>query len=363
VTKKLGIVALIVGFAIVAVAAEFLRRSGAFIRVTPHFDGKCTAIQMSASAEDISIDHGTGLAYLSYLDRGEVLAGKKAPGTIMLVDLRAKEPRVRAALSSEPADFQPYGMSLYAPLRGTRKLFVISHPAAQEPRVEIFEQTRGSPFAPVKTISHSLLKAPIAIVAVGPRQFYVLNDSSGGTLFERLQIGLGFKDAPSSLLYYDGQTMRIVAQGLKSPSGLAGNRERRSLYVGEAVAKQVRVYAVDSATGFLKLREIIALPSAPDNITVSESGDLYIASHPKLLAQARMLDDPQNVRSPTQVLRLSPNAPDEDRVTEVFADDGERFSAGSVAAAHEDRLLIGSLIEKKILDCRRTPAKTSGPGD
>jgi hypothetical protein len=362
VTKKVGLAALVLGILILIVAAELLRRSGVFVRISPHFDGQCTPVEMSASAEDIQIDHGTGLAYLSYWDRRAALQGKNPPGTVMLVDLNAEQLHVRAALSNEPPDFHPQGMSLYTPLRGTRKLFV-GHPSNQVHRVEIFEQLRSGAFASVKTVSHPLLTAPSAIVAVGPRQFYVINDSSGQTPLERMQIGTGLKDAPSNLLYYDGQTMRVVAQGLKAPSGLAGNKERRSLYVGEAAARQLRIFAVDPATGYLKQREVVPLPSAPANITVSEEDELWIASHPKLLALIGVLRDPMGARSPTQVFRFVPHAPDEERLTEVFVDKGDRLSTGSVAAVHQDRLLLGSLTEPKLLDCRLSATSTPRKGD
>jgi arylesterase/paraoxonase len=363
VTKKVAIAALVLGLLILIVAAELLRRSGVFVRISPRFEGQCTPIEMSASAEDIQIDHGTGLAYLSYLDRRGALQGKTSPGTVMLVDLNAEQPRVRAALSSDPPDFQPQGMSLYTPPRGTRKLFVISHPPGQAHRVEIFEQSRTGAFTPVKTVSHPLLTHPNAIVAMGPRQFYVINDSSGLTPLERLKIGVGLKDAPSNLLYYDGQTMRVVAQGLKAPTGLAGNKDRRSLYVGEAAARQLRIFAIDPATGYLKQREVVPLPSAPANITVSEENELWIASHPKLIALVRVLRDPAEARSPTQVFRFIPGAPDEERLTEVFVDNGDRLSAGSVAAVHQDHLLLGSITEPKLLDCRFSATDKSRKGD
>ena len=48
-----------------------------------------------------------GVAYLAYLDREPNAEGKRATGTIMLVDLNAAEPRVRAALATDPPDFRP----------------------------------------------------------------------------------------------------------------------------------------------------------------------------------------------------------------------------------------------------------------
>lgn len=351
VAKKAGIVGLIVLAAIVIVAVEFLRRNGQFRRIQPHFAGTCKSIGMQGSAEDVRIDHGTELAYLSYLDRRAVMAGQAVNGTVMLIDLRAEEPHLRAALTSEPPDFRPHGMSLYTPRYGTRKLFVVSHPASGDHRVEIFEQTRAGTFAPVRTVKHPWMTSPNAILAVGPRQFYVLNDSGATTSTERFEEAV-LRRGLSTLLYFDGQAMKVVATGLKTPAGLAGSHDGRSVYVSDTLGERLLVFARNIVTGNLRRTESISMGSAPDNITIDQYGDLWIAAHPKLLALMRAFRDP-DVRAPTQVFKFSPAASEKERLTEMFMDTGERISAGSVAAVHGNRMLIGSVTEPKLLDCRR----------
>src|SRR5690242_16155087 len=92
--------------------------------LTAHFDGSCTSIALQASAEDLRIDPTNGLVYLTYYDavepgRRDRTPPSSATGTIMLVDLNAAEPHVRAALSSDPANFKPSGLSLYTKEDGT----------------------------------------------------------------------------------------------------------------------------------------------------------------------------------------------------------------------------------------------------
>ena len=69
-------------------------------------------------------------------------------------------------------------------------------------------------------------------------------------------------------------------------------------------------------------------------------------------------------RAPTLILRYRPDAgaggaaghaqgaPVSGELEEVLVDSGERISAGSVGAAYDRRLLIGSITERKVLDCR-----------
>src|SRR5688572_8839313 len=92
----------------------------------PHFDGTCRAVPLAASAEDLVIE-SNGLLYLTYYDRvpkeGQERAGQ---GSVMVVDLNAAEPRVRAALTAEIAGMAPSGLSLYTPANGPKRLFVVS---------------------------------------------------------------------------------------------------------------------------------------------------------------------------------------------------------------------------------------------
>lgn len=354
--KKVGIVAVVILVVAAAAAVEFLRRQGQFRTIHPHFGGTCKTIAMEGSAADVRIDHGTLFAYLSYLDRRAVLNGDSVNGTVMLIDLRSDEPRLRAALTVEPPDFRPQGMSLYTPRHGTRKLFVVSRPASGPRRVEIFEQTSSGAFAPIKTVTHPLMTSPNAILGVGARQFYVANDSGATTAYEH------FKEATlrrplANLLYFDGQAMRAVAAGLHTPTGLAASYDYRTIYASDTLGDRLQVYARNLLTGGLRRTETISLDSAPDKITSDENGILWVAAHPKLLALMRAFRDPAS-RAPTQVFRVAPDAQDPGgRPIEIYMNAGEQISAGSVAAVHGDRMLIGSAVEPKLLDCK-LPAAT-----
>src|SRR5262249_27512131 len=140
-----------------------------------HFAGTCRALPTAAGAGDISVDNARGIAYVAYLDRTQDAHGKLARGTVMLVDLNVAEPRVRAALLSDPPDLRPIALSLYVPAQGARRLFVIDAGAAGA-TIQIFEQLTSGDFRLVKSVSDALLLNPTAIVAVGPEQFYAAID-------------------------------------------------------------------------------------------------------------------------------------------------------------------------------------------
>ncbi len=363
--KRIGWTALVVVALVAIVLFDFLRHGGQFKTLEPHFAGSCKAVPMSASAEDIQIDRARGLAYLSYLDRRGQVEGKPVLGTVMLLDLNQPEARPRPALATDPPQFRPHGMSLYRAGDGSQRLFVISHPPGAGHVVEIFEQSVTGAFTPVRSVRDPLLLDPNAIVAAGPEQFYVANDSGATNAFEKAT-ELLFRRGLSKVVYFDGRTMRVAASGLKSASGIAMSPDGSRIYVAETAGNRVSVFERNAASGDLRLVEHVDLGSAADNINVDADGSVWIAAHAKVLALGLHFGDASRP-APTQLfrLRLDSNGADatgattqvadakrNSRLTEIYLDNGQAISAGSVGAVFKEQLLIGSITERKILRCR-----------
>jgi arylesterase / paraoxonase len=334
----LGVVAGVVGIFVF----DHLMRAGSFSRLKTASIVRCSPLELSEPAQDIRVDLLRGIAYLSV---------RNGRGTVLLMDLNVEEPRPRAALASQPQAFRPRGLSLYAPADGPRRLFVVNEPAPGDYSVEIFEETETGAFAPVESLRDPLLVQPDSIAAVGPRQFYVANESGAspgiGQLFERL-----FRRGLSTIVFFDGEQMRVVADGLKGVTGLAISNHGLSVFVSEGLGKQLLVYDRDSATNELAPRNVIPLEGAPDNVSIDADGTLWFAAHPKLLALRAHLRD-ASARSPTLIYRLRRSVIEkEDRLSIPYLNLGEELSAGSTAAAHGDRMLIGAATSRKLLVCR-----------
>lgn len=349
--KRIGI-GLLATFVVVAIiAVDFLRHGGQFRSLEPAFAGSCETLPLAASAEDVQIDRTRGVAYLSYLDRRGLVEGRPVTGTIMLLDLNAPEPRPRPALLEDPPGFRPHGMSLYRAGDGALRLFAINHPQGGGHRIEIFEQTPTGAFAAVRSIDDPLLVDPNAILAVGPNQFYAANDTGARNRFERVT-ELLFRRGLSTVAYFDGRAMRVVASGLKSASGIAMSRDGARVYVSETSGNRLAVFARNAASGDLRLLGHVELGSAPDNLNVDGEGRIWVAAHAKVLALIRHFGDATQL-APTQILRLEDVAdPSQARPEQVYLNLGEQISAGSVGAAFRDQLLIGSITERKLLQCR-----------
>jgi arylesterase/paraoxonase len=340
---------LIVLALLAALVFHALVKARAFARTEPHFTGACEPLPLPGSAEDIQIDRETGLAYLSVLDRNAVRKGGDATGTVLAVDLDAETLAVVEAVTGAPADFRPHGMSLYTAPDGSQRLFVISHPQGKPHTVEVFERGADGLFEHLETLHNPLLFAPNAIVAVGPRQFYVANFSGASPGIERF-IEMYFGRALAEIVYFDGDVMRAVDAPIALGTGIAASADGGRVYVSEANAQRLRIYSRDSETGDLVLVEYVDIHTVPDNLNVAEDGAIWIAAHPKPYQLLKHLQDPAR-QSATQVLRVASDPQAENRIQEIYLNAGDEISAGSVGAVSGKQLLIGSITEHKILVC------------
>jgi len=324
---------------------EFMSFGGQFRDLRNRSPGACSTLSLNASAEDIQIDRNRSIAYLSSLDRRSLVEGNDVKGTVLQVDLVADPLRAEPALSSAPSGFRPHGMSLYRMGDGKQRLFVISHPEGEDHVVEIFEQDADNRFAHVGSVRDPLLVSPNAIVAVGPQQFYVANDKGATGIFQRIAESL-FRRGLSKVVYFDGETMTIAADGLKSAVGMGLSPDGLTVYVAETLGKRISVYTRNPLTGELVFREHIEIDGSPDNINVDADGALWIATHAKLLDLIRHFGDASH-RAPTTILRYASGV-----LTPIYVNDGSAISAGSVGAAFGGRLYIGSITEPKLHICR-----------
>jgi arylesterase/paraoxonase len=345
-----GVVAAVL-LVLIGISANFLARGGAFKTLQPHFAGRCESLPTGGpSGEDIQIDRERGVAYISAFDRRALIRGEDVRGTVWQLDLNAATPEFRPAITGEPEDFRPHGLSLHVDPEGQRTLLVISHPPAGHHTVERFESTEDGMFAHRETFVSELLFDPNDLVALGPRQFYLVNDSGAEMPWQRATEML-FARGLATLVYFDGTQFRVALEGLAGPSGVNVIAAKRRLAVAETLGQRLRIY---DYTDPLALRAVtdIELGSSVDNIDTAADGSLWLAAHADTLALIRHFTDAASP-APTQLFRIHLDAADP-RVEEIYLNDGHDLSAGSVGATYQDQLLIGSITEPKLLRCRIT---------
>jgi arylesterase/paraoxonase len=346
-----GIVSMVCALIILVIGAfslETFRDAGEFKRLEPHFDGSCKAVTGVPSSEDITIHPESGLAFISSDDRrGSVLGEKGQGGAIYGYDLKSPHPQLMNLTEGFPLEFNPHGIGLFVGRDNVTSLFVVNH-RRDGHFVEIFDLF-GLRLEHRESIEDALMHSPNDVTPVGPRAFYVTNDHGsvskfGRTLEEYLQLN------KSQVLFYDGNTFRIVARGLAYANGINQSHDGRTVYVAATVDGSVYIYDRDINTNNLKFRESIELRTGADNIELDEAGRLWIGCHPRLLTYVKYSKDPDK-RSPSQVLMVSIEKNGRHTAKEIYLDDGQIISGSSVGAVFSKKLLVGSVFDPRFLVC------------
>ncbi|MEO1405232.1 MAG: hypothetical protein AAFV54_01910, partial [Pseudomonadota bacterium] len=189
------------------VLSGIIPASGAFTDFESIAVDQCRTVEVAPGPEDIEIDHATGIAFISTAQRRN--PERRERGGLYSLDLNNSEARPISLLGDTPADFSPHGLSLWKGADGTRRLFVINHPAGAE-TVEIFDIDADGTLSHLETVSFDAMYSPNDVVAVGPRQFYATNDrryrQGLGQMLE-LYLGLPLAD----VVYFDGEDGREAA--------------------------------------------------------------------------------------------------------------------------------------------------------
>ena len=350
-SRTLKIIALGVAALILIIAGGgvyTLQSAGEFKKLAPHSDMTCRAVPGVLSSEDIAIDHGTGIAFISSGLRGLNIGKDQARnGAIMAYDLNADTPELVNLTKDFKEELFPHGLGLYTDPQGALSLFVVNHRRSGD-FVEIFDYADGQ-LNHRRSVSHDLMHNPNDVIPVGRDSFYVSNDhglrSFNGQLLEDfLQLDRAY------VLYFDGKNFKQVAGKLSYANGVNVAPDGKIVYVSETIGNRVRVYDRNLKTGALSLRATIPIDSGLDNIDLDADGNLWIGAHPKLLTFAKHAKD--NSRpSPSQVFKISRNRNGGYDVKEMYLETGEKLSGSSVAAAYKNRLLIGGVFAPKFLDC------------
>ncbi len=257
-------------------------------------------------------------------------------------------------LDGVPKDFHPHGISLYRAGNGDLTLMAINHHANGMNAVEIFGLSYENGTAKLTaraSIGGGLLVSPNDIFAVGPDRFYVTNDHTTTTALGRFaENDLIWPHA--DLLYFNGTNFRISVQRMAFPNGVYVSPDGSHLYV--TLTNERRLVAFSREPFFGSLKEIgsLSIPSRLDNISADAQGRLIVAGHHSLLGDNSFRADPAKP-SPSEVFRVTLDKEGVPTGYEtIFANDGGLIGAASTAVITGKRLLIGSVLDAKLLDCR-----------
>src|SRR5437588_11321108 len=102
--------------------------------------------------------------------------------------------------------------------------------------------------------------------------------------------------------------------------------------------------------GNLTEADSLTRPAAPENISLDSRGEVWVGGHANLPRWRNFAAHPEN-RVPSQIFRVSLASGVPLQASQVYGDDGRQIAAASIAANIGKRLLIGSSLDDKLLDC------------
>lgn len=350
-----GYVALAVVVVVSVLVWRFLSAAGYFTGIRQEIAADCRAIPAVPGPEDIVIDHGRNIAYVSAYDRRTVMSGAQGAdavrGGLYAIDLSAPEEEwaLYPVTPSEPQDFRPHGIDLYVGADGTRKLFVVNHPAEGGDRVEIFDITVDGTLSHEASVQSSLFVSLNDVVASGPGSFYATNDHTTKSQFmQMLSDGLLLRN--SNVVYFDGNQAKVASDTILFPNGINMSPDGDKVYVASSLGMSMYIYGRDAATGELTGLDNVRLGTGVDNIDVQPDGTLLIGAHPNVLNFMSHASDPEEL-SPSQVVRIDPS---QKKAGTIYLNLGEEISGISVAAGYGDKMLLGQVFEPEVLVCSQS---------
>lgn len=346
--RKLIIGGIILVVLISARVIYFLWDAGQFKILEPHFAGTCTPVYGLMGAEDITIHPITGVAYISAYNRRATMTGRETESGIYTYDLKADNPKLVPLITKTSGEFRPHGISLFVGKNGQDKIFVINH-AQEKHTIEIFDLVGGrSTFK--QSIENSIIVSPNDLVAVGQDSFYVTNDHKHrggkmGMLEDYLQLKW------SNVIFCKGMDCSVAVSDFSYANGINVSHDQKTLYLSTTTQQTLFVYNRNRNTNKLTFKKEIDTGTGLDNIEIDSLGNIWIGAHPQILKFVTHAKD-KNQLSPSQILRFSISPQNKVKREEIYLNLGDEISGSSVGAASANRLLIGSVFEPKILDCK-----------
>lgn len=336
--------AVLLSLALLFAVMRLVRANGVFSGADTNFSGSCKTIAVAGVA-DIEIDAAHHLALLAVLNA-------RAPGPadgIYALDLAGRAKLTR--LPGTPPDFHPRGIGLYHTANGGLFLAAINHRGGGTFSIDSFEVTQkdgARALSPVNTIQGGLLTDPQDVVMAGPNSFYVSNGVTGKSGLTRWLQGYGVL-AGGDIVYFNGMSLREVVNGLSGARGLVLTGDGGHLLAAGVTGRDLISLSREPFTGNLTEAGQLDLPASPDRLAL-DGNNLWVGAHADLFSW-RAAGRDAGARTSSQVFRVALSGGVPQSADQVYGNDGSQISGAAVGAASGERLLIGSPLDGRLLDC------------
>ncbi|MBP2295802.1 hypothetical protein [Azospirillum rugosum] len=327
---------------------------------------QCRTVEITANGrpvvgiEDLAVDGAFRRVLLSAYDRrAEPDASRGGLFAVPLDALDAdRAEAVELTAAFRPVGvFRPHGIDLRTEADGRRSVLAVNRRRDGTTTVERFTLD-GAALRHQGTVESPLLCRANDVAFLDGERFLFTGDHGGcGRAAAALEDALDLRRGVVGLV--ENSAARVLAGGLGYPNGLLPDFEADRLYVAATREGAVLVYRLSALLGGGETAPMarIPVPGGPDNLSRGTGGGplegrALAAVHPSLPALALHRHGlPGGATAPARVVALFSTTMGPAGVETLFDDDGGLFSAATVAAAWDGRLIAGSVMSARLLTC------------
>jgi len=330
--------------ALVFFAGRMLWANGLFSSAPTGFPGSCRVISNVPGVTDIEVAGG-----MAFVAVGNARRPSDADG-IYTLPLNGTGRLTR--LSGTPRDFHPRGIGLYRSPDGSGVfLLAVNRRAIGRFSIDSFEVTNPATTPALVsqgTIGSGLLTDPQDVAASGAGSFYVSNGIAMPAFLRRLA---DWGAVPgSNILHFNGMMFRTAAEDVYGARGLLLSPDGNHLLVASLTTRSLQSFSREMMTGNLTEGGSLTLDVAPEKLSLDTRGEVWVAGHASLIQWRNFLVDPAR-RPPSQVFRVALASGVPQQAQFVYGNAGGDIAAAGTAVSAGKRLLIGSSLDGKLLDC------------
>ncbi|MEP3765265.1 MAG: SMP-30/gluconolactonase/LRE family protein, partial [Marinomonas sp.] len=184
-------------------------------------------------------------------------------------------------------------------------------------------------------------------VIVSGNQYFITSDHQSCRYSGRKRENV-FQANSAHLLSFDlakDTAIQTIIPKLYFANGIATSQDH--IYIAETRKKRLSTY--DQTAEGLKHRADITLAGGPDNLTVTEDGDLWAALHPNLMTFAAYRAGWRQ-NAPSRVSRIKTNKQDDRRI-QTYDIPSHIISGATVALQVDNTLFLGAAFDRAIASC------------
>ncbi len=318
--------------------------AGYFREISDIKFGDCKSSSIIEGPEDMVQIPGEDHVLISSDLRGDL-----AQGDLFQYDLKTRQafPLIKKLKLS--FNFHPHGIDLFK-TEDQILVYAINHRDKHHTTLEVFNWQSTNELKYIKSIEHPLLQSANDLALVSTESFYITSDFGSPDPLRKMIEPYTYIASGYISFFQNEKIASKVDEHIFFANGIAVSSDQRYLIAAAMLSKKVLIY--ERFNSEIRRKNTLSLEGAPDNITVRDNHAL-VAVHPNLLRLRKMSEQRRKI-APSKIISIENWQGEKPIQKVIYENSGEEISAASVALAIDpNHILIGSVFDNHILDCRK----------